>query len=210
MSFGNIYSIRADGQGDTDRLTTSANSQALTSIAADGRQLIYTHVLGANHWDLVRYEVASGNETASMSGSFRRSMAELSPDGALVAYQSDETGRSEVYVQPYPGSGARIPVSVGGGQEPVWSRDGRRLYYRAGNRLMSAEIAREPTLRAMFPQELFDGPYRSCLVGRQYDLAPGGRFLVLGPRPADDDGTAPDIVVVQNWFEELESRVPTN
>ena len=102
----------------------------------------------------------------------------ISPDGQWVAYRSHETGESEVYVAQFPTLEGRQAVSVGGGWSPVWSRDGRELFYQAQGRLMVVPITTEPTFTLGTPEILFEGPYVSSLA-RSYDLAPDGRFLMV-------------------------------
>ena len=135
----------------------------------------------------------------------------ISPDGQWVAYRSHETGESEVYVAQFPTLEGRQAVSVGGGWSPVWSRDGRELFYQAQGRLMVVPITTEPTFTLGTPEILFEGPYVSSLA-RSYDLAPDGRFLMVrrGDIETSDTDALTHVVLVQNWFEELNQLVPTN
>ena len=90
---------------------------------------------------------------------FEEGGARFSPDGRWLAYVSIESGRPEVYVQPYPGPGGKWQVSIDGGTEPVWSRNGRELFYRSGNRMMAVETTMQPSFSAGKPRMLFEGPY---------------------------------------------------
>ena len=135
----------------------------------------------------------------------------LSPDDRWLAYVSDDSGREEVYVTPFPGPGGRQPISTDGGSEPVWSRDGRELYYRNGEALMAVTITTEPQLIAGKPTLLFADPYRSGVdgggnPGSNYDVTPDGRFVMIR---GEESLKATQIVVVLNWFEELERLLPT-
>ncbi len=106
-------------------------------------------------------------------------------------------------MRPFPGSGAATQVSLEGGIEPVWSPDGRELYYFFGG-MMAVQIETEPTVTAGPPRVLFEGSYRTG-GGRHYDLAPDGeRFLMIRASSSEQ------INVVLNWFEELERLVPTD
>jgi hypothetical protein len=113
-------------------------------------------------------------------------------------------------MQPYPGPGGKRQVSTGGGTEPLWNRNGRELFYRSGNRMMAVDVATEPTFSAGKPRMLFEGAYLSSvfpLVGVTYDASPDGqRFLMI--RETEQTTSATQIIVVQNWFEELKRRVP--
>ena len=132
----------------------------------------------------------------------------FSPDGRWLAYASNESGPSEVYVQPYPGPGGKWLISTEGGAEPLWSRNGRELFYRNGNKLMAVDIQSQPTFKAGIPRMLFERPGYLGGPGPDYDIAPDGqRFLVM--KATEQAETAlTQINVVLNWFEELKRRVP--
>jgi hypothetical protein len=118
-----------------------------------------------------------------------------------VAYSSDESGRWEIYVEPYPGPGPKVPVSTEGGQQPVWSRDGKELFYRNGNKMMAAAVETKDEFKITGYNELFEGRYLSMASLQNYDVAPDGRFLMI-QEPAES--TPLGINVVLNWFDELE------
>jgi len=118
----------------------------------------------------------------------------FSPDGHSIAYNSDESGRPEVYVRSFPDVGSRIQISTGGGRRPVWAPDGRTLYYWEGNRLTSATLARDPALRVVSRKQLFDGRYET-----DYDIShDGSRFLMI-----ETETSGLSLVVIPNWLTEL-------
>jgi hypothetical protein len=132
--------------------------------------------------------------------SFRERDAAFSADGSVVAYTSDQSGTDEVYVVPYPGPGARVPISRGGGALPRWR--GRELFYVSGGNLMSVEVETAPTLRATPPRLLFAIPPLSSFGGISYDVSPDGtQFLML---KAGTGSQQVDLRVVVNWIDELE------
>ena len=140
---------------------------------------------------------------------------ELSPDGRWLAYESDSSGRSEIYVRPYPQTGAgQREVSTAGGIQPVWARGGKELFYLApdGSLMGVAVEASGGTWRAAAPVKLFQGRYytRGPVPPRMYDVSPEGqRFLMLKPASGSDQPPAPPtLVVVQHFDEELKTRVP--
>jgi hypothetical protein len=139
----------------------------------------------------------------------------FSPDGNWLAYSSDETGRAEIYVTPYPGPGRRIAISTEGGRSPRWSFNGRELFYRNGRQMMMVAVEAGPTFRVGIPTVLFEGDYlqeTDVQGAHNYDVSRDGqRFLMVAP-PARDQGeeARPRIVVVQQWFEELKRLVPVN
>jgi len=150
---------------------------------------------GAKPTDLV---VTQFNEYASA----------ISPDGHWLAYQSSESGRPEVYVRELSGAGGRSKISTDGGEEPHWSHDGHALYYRNGSQFLTVTVNPTPTFEAGKPVNLFDGIFDlRTSSGVTYDVDPkGGRFLMIRPAEAS---TAPSVMIVLNWFDELRRLVPT-
>ena len=142
---------------------------------------------------------------------FAEGGAKFSPDGRWLAYVSDESGRAEVYVQPYPGPGGKWQISIEGGTEPIWNRNGRELFYRSGTKMMAVETTTQPSFSAGKPRVLFEGQYVLAVfpgMDLTYDVsADGQRFLMV---KETGQATSPtQINVVLNWFEELKRRVPT-
>jgi len=122
---------------------------------------------------------------------------------------SDESGRFEIYVRPFPGPGEKWPISLEGGNEPVWPRNGRELFYRAGDTLMAVDVQTVPTFSAGKPRKLFDRAYeRSIALWANYDASPDGQRLLM-VRQENVSAPATHINVVLNWSEELKQRVPS-
>lgn len=141
---------------------------------------------------------------SATSGWCVREVPEFSPDGRLLAYVSDESGQAEVYVQPYPGPGAKWLASVGGGTDPVWAPDGRELFYRRGDSVMQVPIRLTPSFEAGAPREIFN--MNDVVPGdaRNYDVAPDGRRFVMvqGGRVAVPGA----FHLVLNWLSDLDTR----
>jgi serine/threonine protein kinase/Tol biopolymer transport system component len=141
----------------------------------------------------------------------------LSPDGKWIAYDSDESGRPEVYVAPYPALEPRERISTDGGLHPLWARDGRELYYRMGTspeemeqrflgqktRVMAVSIETKPAFKAGQPRMLFEGPYFES--GHDIAVTPDGKGFVL-IRENDTQAGPREIQVVVNWPDELKQR----
>ena len=126
-----------------------------------------------------------------------------------MAYASDESGRNEIYVQPYPGPGGKWQISTEGGTEPTWNRNGRELFYRSGDKMMDVDISTQPSFAAGNAKVLFQGHYQPTPgTLPNYDVSPDGqRFLMI--KPSEQGQVAPtQINVVLNWFEELKQKVP--
>ena len=128
----------------------------------------------------------------------------ISPDGRFVAYQSNESGSYEVYVQPFPEGPGRTQVSSKGGQQPRWSGDGKEIFYVEADALMAVPVGTTPTFSAETPTLLFQGKGAFADRGHSYDVsADGKRFVIVEPVPG---GKSPTIQVVENWYEEFRER----
>jgi len=214
----NIFWQLADGSGGLERLTNSEYLQAPSSWSPDGQVLAFFEVNPATQrdiWVLRMGEPSAGSGQVGKVQPFLRTrfdeaVPRFSPDGRWLAYISNESGRYEIYVQPFPGPGGKWQISTEGGTEPVWNRNGRELFYRSGDKMMAVEIATQPGFAAGKPRMLFEGRYELAPFPiSNYDVSPDGqRFLML--KPTEQTQVAPtQINVVLNWFEELKQKVPT-
>jgi serine/threonine-protein kinase len=135
----------------------------------------------------------------------------FSPNGRYIAYQSDESGRYEIYIRPFPRvDNGRWQVSTAGGTRPVWARSGRELFYLdASNALTAVPVGiSESTISIGSPVKLFDTKYAEPNPSRHYDVsADGQRFLMLKATTGDPNATPVRMVLVEHWFEELKQRV---
>jgi hypothetical protein len=140
---------------------------------------------------------------------FSEAQPDFAPNGRWIAYTSDESGRYEIYAQPYPGPGRKLQISTEGGVEPVWARNGRELFYRSPGKMMAVETGLEPDLVVGPPRVLFE---TSAFADtdpefRQYDISPDGRrFVMIGA--TEELTTPPRLAVVLEWFSELARRAP--
>jgi serine/threonine-protein kinase len=130
---------------------------------------------------------------------FVEAQARMSPDGRWVAYVTDASGTSQVVVRPFPGPGGVTQVSIGGGSEPVWSRDGRRIFYRDGRHLIAASLTTTSGMAVTGRTQLFRDTYLFAQAPHaNYDVSPdGSRFLMI--KSADD----PKLFVVYGWLDQL-------
>jgi serine/threonine protein kinase len=207
----NLYIKRADGSGPEERLAESEFSQIPQTFSPDGKSVIYHIMNPTNGLDIWTIPL-EGERTPEplINSKFNECTPIFSPDGRWLAYSSDLSGPFEVFIRPYPGPGETKPISTEGGIQPLWSPDGRRLYYRdlSGSRVMSVSFSSDPELIIGQPELLFQGEYSSVLrFGRGYDLAlNGSRFLMMKTLPLPPASTQFNIIT--NWFEELKRLIP--
>jgi serine/threonine protein kinase/Tol biopolymer transport system component len=221
---GRLFLKRLDSS-DVVPLTTDTKDSSSewndspSSWTPDGKQLAFVRTGetsdtgGTNTLDIYVMSLDETNKPRPLLNSkYMEAYPEFSPDGHWLAYCSDESGRSELYVQPYPGPGHRVLVSTDGAREPAWSKDGKELFYRSspdGKQMMSvrfrisgAEFIPEQTVK------LFEGQFMSTVPVRSWDIAPDGRFLMLQPVPGRVEELKKSVYsstlrIVLNWSEEL-------
>ena len=210
----NMFWQAADGTGEPERLLESDRIQMPFSFAPDGRLLFSADVAGQGRDVHALSMDGSHRVERILYGPTNEGNAEVSPDGRWIAYDSDESGQFEVYVRPYPDAyaGGRWQISSGGGKQPLWSRDGRELFYRDfDGALLAASVTLTPTfvpgpIVKLFANANYFGSGSSG-SGRTYDLSlDGSRFLMIKQQATAGEAAA--LVVVLNWFEELKRLVP--
>jgi hypothetical protein len=215
----NLYVQSADGTGVVERLTTSPTAQYATSITPDGKDLLGYEVTSTGpdvvlfHLDAPAKAVGRPAEPL-VKTSFVEVLPEFSPDGRYVAYFSNESGRFEVYVRPFPKiEEGRWQVSTSGGTRPVWARNGRELLFLDGLSALTAVPVDTSgaTFSAGNPSKVLEARYFALPGPRPYDVTSDGqRFLMIkNTATAADEKTNPaSLIVVEHWLEELQQRVP--
>ena len=206
-----LYWMPSDGSGMAEALTASPLSlnDVPISWSPDGQLLAFTEDSVNRNRSIWTLSIKD-RKAQPFGQSLRRDSApQFSPDGRWIAYDSNESGREEIYVRPFPGPGGKYQISTGGGTEPVWNPKGRELFYRNRGKMMAVEVTIQPLFSAGEPKILFEGPYvMSPRSAADYDVSPDGqRFLML--KSADAAPRPEQINVVLNWFEELKQRVPS-
>jgi serine/threonine-protein kinase len=215
IAFARLYVtilLKSVGTEGEDELHTSEHAMFPSSMTPDGATLAFYEFHSETRGDIWMLPLAGKAEPWLVTEATEIT-PRFSPDGGYVAYASDETDRFEIYVKPYPEPGEKVPVSSGGGTEPVWSPDGRELFYRNGDSMMVVTVEREPSFHTTRAEEMFSASYVSMEdtgnVSITYDVAPDGQHFAM-----IDRGTAGDLVgelyVVTDWSSELERLVPTD
>jgi serine/threonine-protein kinase len=200
--FRNLFWKSADGSGDEERLWPSPNVQTPASWSPDGKSLAYFE--NADLWIL---PFADRKARSFVSTPFTEFNAHFSPDGEWIAYSSNESGRLQVYVRPFPGPGTRTQVSTEGGYAPVWSPDGRELFYIRGEEMWVVETTSRPAFRVGTPKLLFKDSFVGGLSNSPgYDVSGDGRRF-LRVQALEPDKPATQIEITLNWFEEIKRRL---
>jgi Tol biopolymer transport system component len=206
-----LFWTRADGGGQPQELVATKSISFPYSISADGARLAYHEIAGSPQIWTVSLEqgdrLKAGTPEPYLMTQSANLNAALSPDGRWVAYESNESGRSEIYVRPFPASatGGKWQVSNNGGTWPVWPAKGRDILYRSGNQVMAAAYnATADSFSNGKPRVLAATP--GATPG--FDLAPDGRLLLMMPAAADGMKAEHTLMFVQNFFDELRRRVP--
>jgi serine/threonine protein kinase/WD40 repeat protein len=196
---GDLYAKAASGTGADELLSTSKIFKVPNSWSPDGRYLAYIAFQGSpgSKADLWLLSLADGKASPLLQSEFDELAAVFSPDGRWLAYASNESGRFEIYVQPFPGPGGKWQISTTGGHHPRWARGGKELFFVAPEgKIMSVEIRTGSLVEAGTPQALFATPLKSA-PGPPYDVTSDGQRILLN-RPIGEE-TAPPITLVQNW-----------
>jgi serine/threonine protein kinase/Tol biopolymer transport system component len=205
-----IFRKPADGSHDAETILTMNGRQYLKAIFRDGETALLDSELQTTTGYVSKITLTAGAQPTPIVSTpqFNHFAAAVSSDGRWLAYQSNESGRPEIYVRDLAEGGGRWQISTGGGQEPHWSPNGRELYYRNSGSLLVVPIETQTTFQAGTPKNLFGEVYdlRSN-TGETYDVDPrGGRFLLI--RPPKEDVTSAQVRMVLNWFSELQRVVP--
>jgi Tol biopolymer transport system component/predicted Ser/Thr protein kinase len=202
---GDIYARAASGTGTDELLSTSKIFKVPNSWSPDGRYIAYIAFQGApgSKADLWLLSLADRKTSPILQSPFDELQGVFSPDGRWLAYASNESGRFEIYVQPFPGPGGKWQISTSGGTQPRWARGGKELFFLApGGKIMSVEIQTSSIVEAGTPQVLFSTVLKNA-PGPPYDVSSDGQRILLN-RPIEEASSSPPITLVQNWTALLE------
>ena len=196
---GDLYMKDASGTREAEPLLVNADEKYVSDWSPDGRHILFTSRGSSNTaWDISAVPVDGDRKPFTVVRTpFSEMWATFSPDGKYIAYQSNESGRAEIYVHEFPEARNKWQVSTGGGMEPHWRGDGRELFYRSGPRIIGVPVQSGATLTVGTPVVLFQTRFSTITVRGRYRPAPDGqRFIVLGPLGREAEQPP---VVVLNW-----------
>lgn len=199
----------ADGSGKEEILfgkEFADPGSAPLAVSPDGKTLFFAAHDPAGTQDIEALSLDGSDRIQPfLQGSFNLAALRFSPDGHWVAYMTDESGRREICVQPFPGLSGKWMISTEGGEAPRWAPNGREIFYFAGDELMSVDVETRPAFKAGTPHALFSAA--GYLGYGNYDVAPNGQHFLMIKQ--EDVSTNPrELNVILNWSEELERRVP--
>jgi serine/threonine-protein kinase len=207
----------ADGTGKEDQLIPEQDQLGYnpSSWSKDGKTLLLSdfHQSGISAIGALSME-SDRKVRMLLKEKYAQFYPQISPDGRWMAYQSNESGKDEVYVRPFPEvNNGKWQVSTSGGNTPLWLPNGRELFYLSGDSVMAVSVETDPAFKAAKPETLFKGTYvqLSTSSGQPWDISPDGkRFLMMkdAGSTSSETGGPRKINIVLNWFEELKQRVP--
>jgi dipeptidyl aminopeptidase/acylaminoacyl peptidase len=207
-NIADLVSVPADASRPPELVYESPYEKYASSSSAAAGLVAFTEIRPDTKADIWLLQLgAKPAARPFLQTPFWESTPAFSPDGAWLAYESDESGRHEIYARAVSGTGGKWGISAGGGDHPRWSRDGRQIVYRSGKRVMAASVAIGASLTVERPRVLFEGEFEGggCCVPN-YDIAPDGRFLII-ERFRDREPEAQHLVVIDNWFTELRQKL---
>ena len=201
-----LYWKPADGSGPEEQLVSdSTDCMTAESFSHDGQNLAYEITTTQTGHDIWIMPLSGDRKPQPFAADrFSEWSPTFSPDGHWMAYGSDESGRAEIYVRPFPGPGGKWQISTEGGDRVVWSRDGTELFYRNGSKLMAVPIDIKHGFTPGTPHLLWEGNYLA--TGHYFDAMPGAKQFVFIKEMEQTHG-AIEINVVLNWFDELKRRM---
>jgi serine/threonine-protein kinase len=203
----------ADGSGPEQMLIGKDFDDASAtpySVSPDGKTLLFGRHGPAGAAGIYALSLdGSGKIQPFLQSTFTQWLAQFSPDGHWVVYASNESGRDEIYVQPFPGPGGKWMISTDGGSFPMWARNGREIFFRSENKMMSVPVEIQPAFKAGTPRILFQGSgYIVGLLGLgNYDVAPDGQHLLM-IKEKEAPSTSKEVAIIVNWADELKRRAP--
>jgi serine/threonine-protein kinase len=196
-----LYAMPADGSSEPTALLERSNDSSAETVSPDGRFMVVREN-SADNYNVGLLELNGGSELRPLRVTpFRERFTTLSPKGRFMAYESDESGREEIYIQSFPDAGLRVQVTRDGGEAPIWAGSSE-LFYWVGDRCFAVAVATTPGLEIGEPEALFTSRRFTTNASQEYDVTADGRRIVMVKIP---EASKPrEVQVVLNWFSDLE------
>ncbi len=206
-----IFIRSADGSGEATFLMGAAVLEFPQSWSADGQILLYTIAGPRTGWDIgyLQRKPQDGTFEAHvfLQTEFSETNGQLSPDGRFLAYNSNESGRNEIYVRSFPQGSGKRQVTANGGRQPLWRKDGGELFFIEGETLTAVAVSTVGEFSVGSPKPLFRLPrFPGMVIEYQYDVSADGRRFVIVEDVEDEQANRPSIHIVLNWYEEFRER----
>jgi serine/threonine-protein kinase len=206
-----IFRRRADGSGKEETLWSLPEHAHVSDWSAEGGTLVIDTNSPSSHADIAVLTLGGTRALQPfLATPFDESSGRISPDGKWLVYRSNESGQDEIYLQAFPDGGKKVQVSTGGGAQPVWSRDGREIYFRSQSSLMVARTTPGLSLTIQTPVPLFKDVYtRPQSVGHTaYDVFPDGTFIFFEPAgTVDATALNPVVITTFHWLQNLPAEL---
>ena len=194
----------ADGSGSASQLAAMPGRDVWQAVLTPDGEGVVLRVGTLGQADIYYRRLKGDTATMPIAATkFDEVAPRLSPDGRWIAYSTDESGMSEVVVRPFPGPGAQTAISAGGGTTPIWSRDGRRIFFARGTQMFEARVSTTPTFSVTSRRSLFQGDYFFNQAQAMFDVSRDGNSLLM---LRNDPNSAEQIVVIHNWQAELKAK----
>jgi eukaryotic-like serine/threonine-protein kinase len=209
----NVFWQAADGSSPLERLTTSEYYHHPSSFSPDGKTIAFiesTPGYGAYGHDIMLLNLSNRQITPLMNSRFSERGPEFSPDGHWLAYSTNESGRFQLYVQPFPGPGAKRQITEAGGSDPLWARNGKQLFYRWANQVWVVDVQTGSSFSAGKPRLVFENSAYGSTTGSTFptwDISPDGQRFVMVKSDAKISVPVTGMILIQNWADELRRPV---
>ncbi len=208
-----LFRVAADGSEQPVQLTENDADEQPSSVSPDGKLLVYSQITEANDWDVMIMPLDGEGETrVFLSTPFIEYGGKVSPDGKWLVYGSNESGGFETYVRPFPSGRGEWKISSNPrAAYPTWSNEGDEIFFRTATGVAAAAVEIDgDSFRAKRPEVLFEGAFIDLFPSWDYDAAPGGdSFVMLQVLGSGGDNKVDHVVLVINWFAELEQTFAT-
>jgi serine/threonine-protein kinase len=206
----NLYWQPADGSSPMERLAPSECYQAAGSLTPDGGTLAFVEGSSSIGADILLLDLRSRRVRPFLNSGSYEAYPAISPDGHWLAYSSDESGRREVYVRSFPNPDGKWKLSLEGGIEPLWARSGKQLFYRWQNQVWEVDVRTDQEFTPGKPRLLFEqARYSTGDPIRCWDISLDGQRFLMVKEEERKPQPITELILVQNWFEELKRLAPT-